>query len=303
MAAMTATSVPGARHALLAGLIDHAALFPPASLGLPDALRADDDARGGPHAWLLGRFLCPASQLEALGALRPWEDLPSLGAVLDGAGAAPADAWLAALDDDLPPVARAAAAGARVGLVEVRLPAPALAAEGRARIEAALPGVEAHLEVPADDGVRDALTAVAQAGARAKVRCGGPAGTPPVDALATFVCACRDLLLPFKATAGLHAPLRRTDPATGEAAHGFLNLLAAAALAQAGDAPAGEVAAMLAEEDPAALLLGDDGLVAGGRTLDAEALAATRATLLLGFGSCSVDEPVEGLQALGVLPR
>jgi hypothetical protein len=57
-----------ARRALLGRLIDHAALFPPASLPMAEALAADRRARDGADAWLLGRFVCPASQLGALGA-------------------------------------------------------------------------------------------------------------------------------------------------------------------------------------------------------------------------------------------
>jgi hypothetical protein len=48
-----------ARRALLTGLFDHAAMFPPASLPLEEALAEDDRARASEHAWLLGRFVVP----------------------------------------------------------------------------------------------------------------------------------------------------------------------------------------------------------------------------------------------------
>jgi hypothetical protein len=57
-----------ARRALLGRLIDHAALFPPASMPMAEALAADRLARDGDDAWLLGRFVCPASLLGELGA-------------------------------------------------------------------------------------------------------------------------------------------------------------------------------------------------------------------------------------------
>lgn len=55
-----------ARHALLGRLIDHAPLFPPASLPLEEALAEHERARAGEHAWLLGRFVVPASRLAEL---------------------------------------------------------------------------------------------------------------------------------------------------------------------------------------------------------------------------------------------
>lgn len=56
-----------ARRALLEGLFDHAALFPPASLAMPAALAEDRRARESEEAWLLGRFVVPASRLAELG--------------------------------------------------------------------------------------------------------------------------------------------------------------------------------------------------------------------------------------------
>jgi hypothetical protein len=56
-----------ARRALLERLIDHAALFPPASLAMPAALAEDRRARASDDSWLLARFVCPVSQLPALG--------------------------------------------------------------------------------------------------------------------------------------------------------------------------------------------------------------------------------------------
>ena len=48
-----------ARRALLTRLFDHAPLFPPASMTLPDAVAEDGRAQASEHAWLLGRFVVP----------------------------------------------------------------------------------------------------------------------------------------------------------------------------------------------------------------------------------------------------
>jgi hypothetical protein len=53
-------AVSDARCALLTRLFDHAAMFPPASLPLGEALVEDDRARTSAHSWLLARFVVPA---------------------------------------------------------------------------------------------------------------------------------------------------------------------------------------------------------------------------------------------------
>ena len=48
---------------MLERLIDHAALFPPASMSLPEALEEDRAARSSPHAEGRNRFVVPAAKL------------------------------------------------------------------------------------------------------------------------------------------------------------------------------------------------------------------------------------------------
>jgi hypothetical protein len=129
---------------------------------------------------------------------------------------------------------------------------------------------------------------VREAGAGAKIRCGGET-VPSVEEVAAFIVACHDAGVPFKATAGLHHPIRSGDR------HGFLNLLAAAVFVD------GDVEAIVAEEDPAAFALNADRFEVHGRRADAAAIAAARAERFIAYGSCSFDEPVEDLTALGIL--
>jgi hypothetical protein len=105
--------------------------------------------------------------------------------------------------------------------------------------------------------------------------------------------ACAKRRLPLKATAGLHHPFRRAAPAggVGQPQHGFVNLLAAASVAQTG-AGCGEVARILDTE-------GDEE-AGGGRSVLVRVDRRSR-TLLRSIGSCSIDEPAEGLQSLGLL--
>jgi hypothetical protein len=271
--------VSDARRALLSALIDHAALFPPASLDMPEAIAADREARASQHAWILDRFICPASRLGELPA-----DAPRLSVVLDGG------------EGDIEAVHSACAAGREVELVEARID-PEWIPETQELVRAKLGArVQAFWELAPGRGLAGAVAAVREARAGAKIRCGG-ATVPPVEAVAAFVAACREAGVRFKATAGLHHAIRR------DGAHGFLNLLAAAVLAHADGLGEEELVPLLAEEDPAAFALDGDGLAVHGHRAGAEAIVAARAELFVAYGSCSFSEPVDDLLALGLLPR
>ena len=147
---------------------------------------------------------------------------------------------------------------------------------------------EIYVETPLDDGLEDRLDHLAEHGLRAKVRCGG-AAVPSDAELARFVRACRERGLVFKATAGLHHAVRTN----GE--HGFLNLLAAAVFA-------GDEVEALAEREAPAFGLDASAFSWRDRSAASDEVARVRQELLHSIGSCSFFEPVEELEALGVLP-
>ena len=257
-----------ATRALFARLIDHAALFPPASMSMPDAVEADRAARASEHAWMLDRFIVPASRLAELPPA-----MPRLSVVLDGG------------EGDLDAVA---ATPHEVELVEARID-PEWIPDTQALVREKLPGVRAFWELSPGRGLHGAVAAVREAGAGAKVRCGGTT-LPTVEEVAAFITACREAGVPFKATAGLHHPVRSGDR------HGFLNLLAAAVLDDA------DAEAIVAEEDPAAFAIDADGLTVHGHRADVAAIEAARGERFVAYGSCSFTEPVDDLIALGALP-
>lgn len=149
------------------------------------------------------------------------------------------------------------------------------------------------------------LDAVRAAGCFAKVRTGGvtPEAIPSVAAVADFIRACAERRLAFKATAGLHHPVRAEYPLTYKpdalraVMHGFLNVFVASALAWHGDR---DLEPVLAEPDPTAFRF-DDRAHWRAKSLSAEQVRDARANFLHAFGSCSFDEPVADLRALGLL--
>lgn len=252
-----ARNVAPALGALLDGLIDYAGLFPPASLPLERALANYHHYRMSNCAWMLGRFVIPAAQLQ-----RVPTQFDTAFAVLS--------------DQDHP---------------------RADAIESKTIISTSKP---TYCEVTLEQ-----LDDLQAAGAFAKIRTGGitPAAIPSVETVAAFLTACAARRLPFKATAGLHHPLRSRHPlayepdAPSAVMHGFVNVFFAAALAWHGHS---DIAPVLAESDPAAFWF-DERAHCLDLSLSTGEIAEARLHFAHSFGSCSFEEPIADLEELGWL--
>ena len=318
-------------RSLLLGVVDHAGLFPPAALAMAPAVRRHAAYRGGAAAWMLGRFVVPAARLDELAeavAALPAADAAAggtwrLSALAAGAAElARIDAFNArhAVRDATGSATRDAASGDGVALVVDMVELKAADAAGVreiARAVAAHAGApwaaEAYVEVPLDADPAPLAAAARDGGVRLKARTGGVTAEafPAPAALLRFLAACAARDVPAKATAGLHHALRGEHPLTYEPGcargtmFGFLNVLLAAAFLRAGADPAA-LLALLEERDPASLAADDAGVSwrgpAGVLRADGAALAAPRARGVASFGSCSFEEPVTELRALGLLP-
>ena len=142
-----------------------------------------------------------------------------------------------------------------------------------------------------------------------KVRTGGlaPEAIPEPEAVADFLCQAAARRLPFKATAGLHHPIRSLHSLTYAAdspravMHGFLNVFTAAAFAWHG-ADRETVLAVVNEEDAGAFEFLEDELGWRDLRLSTAQVHAARRDFAHSFGSCSFEEPVADLRELGFLP-
>jgi hypothetical protein len=164
--------------------------------------------------------------------------------------------------------------------------------------------VRAHCPVYAEVPVSQ-LDEAKQAGCFAKLRTGSikPEGIPSVEDVAAFIIACAERKLAFKATAGLHHPIRAVYPLTYDAnapqamMHGFLNVFLAAAFAWQGDR---DLVPVLNESEMTNFQFADQ-LRWRDRSLSVEQIRASRADFAHAFGSCSFEEPVRDLQLGGLL--
>jgi hypothetical protein len=92
----------------------------------------------------------------------------------------------------------------------------------------------------------------------------------------------------------------RHDEATGGEMHGFLNVLVAMALIEAHDLTRGEIEQVLTEKDPRAFEIFEDSVSWKKYQANMEAVESVRG-IFVSYGSCSVEEPLEDLEEMGLL--
>ncbi|RNH98016.1 hypothetical protein EEZ25_28150 [Micromonospora aurantiaca] len=275
---------------LLSGLVDDAAVFPPGNAALPDAVIAHRTHRTAWYADMVGPLLLPASEIQR-GSLSGLVD-PAEGLVIGLIG----DTGLDQLPQALDPLAPDGVTARQVEApVAKRGEDPQPGLSELMTLAGRLDGAAVYAEIPLTFGLMGALDTLAEARAAglpvaAKFRTGGLAAElfpTPVE-LAAVICACRDRKLPFKLTAGLHHAIRHRDPETGFNHHGFVNVLGAT-LAAVGGAEVDGVAELLAATDPVRVVE------------PARAHRDAERPLWVGYGSCSISEPLTDLIRLGLV--
>ena len=286
-------------QALLKGIVDYAGLFPPASLDMPTVVRNYSEYLAGEHAWMLGRFVVPAQRLTEFAA--------AFGDVCCTEQTSP---WLLSVlstgdaEEDARLLEAFSEGAAFLDAIELK-------AGDAARVEAQVSqfpsGMGVYVEFPPEKS-GECLPVLKKLDLRAKIRTGGVTAdaVPSSETIAGFLVACAREKIPFKATAGLHHPLRSMQKLTYEAdsatavMHGFVNVFVAATIAYQG-AATDEVIEVLNEQSPAAFQWGKNMLKWRGYKLSAKQIEEARDKFAIGFGSCSFTDPVNDLKALGWL--
>jgi len=317
---------------LLDEILDYAGLFPPADLSLQRAFQSYAEYRQEQEAWMLSRFVLPVRRLPDLTSHRRLlkEGDPYTFSVL-GTGGGTANTFLNVFERDLEVIdafEEEHGGRAQVDVMEVPLP-EALAGETQAALTSFLEALtrklvttgtaklDLFLEVPMRSDAVEGLSALCAAMAEhnsqqavpartiigLKVRCGGaePTDVPAVRDVAALIVASRDAGVPFKATAGLHHPVRHYDDGLDTEMHGFLNIFAAAVLAAEHSLDVPDVQAILLEETADNFRFLKDAFAWRDLTVSLDGVQHARNTLALSFGSCSFEEPIDHLRDLELL--
>ncbi len=321
---MTATNLRNAQSAskfanaasstcLLTKLIDYAGLFPPAALDMAASVANYNEYLHSPWSWMLGRFIVPVAKLEefesALNQLPFVHNEPrpadwQLSVLLGGDVSADITKILK-FKADMKRRSGAQSEGRPVNVQAIEMKV-ANKTEIQCAAKAAPPGLHSYFEIPPDD--ESCYATLAATGSKAKLRTGGETSDkfPSSENVVAFIQRCLSVGVPFKATAGLHHPMRSVHRYTYEpdspsgAMHGFINVFLAAAFLRAGLGTE-LTTELLEEKSVGAIQFNAEGVVWRGHRLRNDELSSTRTEFALSFGSCSFIEPVQDLLKLGLI--
>ena len=295
---------------LLPELIDYAGLFPPASLAMAASVANYDAYSRSEWNWILGRFIVPVARLGEFD-----EAFAGLPASAHGTGFANWRLSVLLGSDPVADVARirefntrmaGSKSGRRAAVESVE--AKVGSGEDVRRLSGIIPGeFTAYFEVPLSS-CGECIAAVAGCGRRAKIRTGGETADkfPAPESVIEFIRLCAAANVPFKATAGLHHPLRSVHRFTDQPEspsglmHGFVNVFLAAAFLRAGMETRSAVQ-LLDEESESAFRFDLDGVDWRQHRLDRREIGAARRSFAVSFGSCSFAEPIDDLRSLPIL--
>lgn len=302
---------------LLDGSLDYAGLFPPAKLDMAPTVSNFARYRAGSDSWLLARLIVPVTRFPEFVQAAD----PLLPKTADAAGDEPwpLSVLVAPASDrqivaDLERIERfnarmedrefsRAHGRAAIDTVETRATTPH---EIDRALEYVPDEIFAYFEIPVDQDPRGLVATMASLDAGAKIRTGGlTADAHPTPAqVARFLKACRAAEVPFKATAGLHHPCRHLATDVGCMQFGFLNVFVAGCLLWRDERmDEAELEKVLCEERASAFEFGPTGLAWRNRFLKFDEIADARERFAHSFGSCSFEEPLADLRALGLLPE
>ncbi|MFW9779157.1 MAG: hypothetical protein ACFFE8_09920, partial [Candidatus Heimdallarchaeota archaeon] len=133
-----------------------------------------------------------------------------------------------------------------------------------------------------------------------KIRTGGETKTsiPSVEFVSRVIYDCGKLDIPFKATAGLHHPLRHPNTGSDQISHGFINLIGAAVLNYENELTLETIQKIIETEDANDFIFDNGEFRWNNCAVSEVKIAEARQKTFISFGSCDFDDPRLDLKKL-----
>lgn len=310
----------------LTGIIDYAGLFPPANLHLNEAFANYLKYRKDKYSFMLSRFICPVKLFKELEGLNPDSDEVIYLSVLGRGGYNIRD-FTENLNEDIglwKNFSKSTGKRFVTDTFEIKLPDELITdhksgivsefidsisekirsefenpvlmffeghigTEWQKNIKCLTEGINIHNKNHPDSGF--------------KLRTGGieSYSFPEPRQIAFAIRECLDRSVRMKCTAGLHHPFRHFDKTIGTKMHGFINVFGTGIIAMRHNISDAGLKEILTDENPDNFIFTDEYFSWKNWDINISEIELARKDLMMSFGSCSFEEPVEDLKNLNLL--
>ncbi len=316
------------------GIIDYAGMFPPAELTLSKAFRNYIGYLESEDKWMMSKFVCSVkSFLEIFGKNSEsgklvhnyhgsrWIDF----SLLSSGGNTPKD-FKNSLEKECREIKKIIEEHTEkisVDAFEVKIQPDLVGSFGNHALKKllgetddiinsnGLTGIRVYIEPPVGDKYKTIFSKSAEAAAESchhggrvgfKLRTGGVTADafPTIEQVAYALNVCFENRIQFKATAGLHHPVRHYNRSVNTKMHGFLNVFGAGILRHANTLSLNELEDIISDETSTSFIFSDDTFYWNDIPADITKTVKARAEFVKSFGSCSFDEPRDDLKKLGL---
>lgn len=323
-------NIPDSVYRFFHGIIDYAGLFPPASLDLQNAFANYADYLKGENSWMLSKFVCPFSMTNELSEELGKVQFPDNSKVRLSMIATPAKnsgEFASGLRVEINNMLKKngeIAGNGTVESIELRLPDELASGNDKDEIAGFLDSISRitkesfsnrvflFLEIPGSGDFNSIARHSVQAierhnesfnDAGFKLRTGGTSASdfPDASLIVHIIRLCLNHKVMTKFTAGMHHPFRHYDTGISSYMHGFVNVFGAGILAFRHAVSDHELKNVILEEDSSRFRFTADSFEWDKWKCGVEEMHGARNGLVLSFGSCSFEEPLDDLIKAGIL--
>ncbi len=307
---------------LMNGLIDYAGLFPPASLPLDKAISEYIYYKKSEYSYIVSRFVVPVASVENLKSI--YQEINggniSLSVILpEMEFAVKSERNISKSIKDLDAILKENSF-IEASSFEIKLPRN-LSAENQEKLLKQFQKIITKIKKLPDNSliffepyvlgdnwktnIDIACEVISQTREHSgfKLRTGGVTqdAFPHTDILAYAIKKCSDMKIKFKATAGLHHPLRHFNPSVNTKMHGFFNVFIGFLIAEKYN-PSPEILKKLINTESATeFSFTDDFITYENFVISLKDIKNIKESFSLSYGSCSIDEPIDDLKTLKLI--
>lgn len=310
-------------------LIDYAGLFPPANLTLKDSFQNYVKYKNSEYGFMLSKFICPLNMLDELNEIILSNDYGkteiSLSLLTDNTQNEiefadkldlGLDKWKNFSENHNKRV--------NINSVEIKVPDEIISESDEKKIESFIEKISGKLknkiqtelyfyfESPSgkdwNKNYQSLLNALYNHNLKNndsgfKLRTGGikPELFPTPEQISYTIKECIEKELRLKCTAGLHHPFRHYDYELRTFMHGFINVFAAGLIAYRHNLSEHGMRDIMNDENGNDFTFSLNCLFWKDWQICLDDIETARKELMISFGSCSFDEPVEDLKKLKLL--